>query len=480
MLKTLFLLHRWLGISLGLLMLLWCLSGLVMMYKPYPELSEGQKLATYEPLDLAACCSPSLPAFVQNRDYESFRISMRGTRPVLELTTVYGELVTVELHKGRLFKEVPDGQALELSRHFAAARGYPAPEFLGSIARDQWTVYGAYDPHRPLYHFAANDAAGTEWYLSSRTGEVLQLTTFDQRLWGWMGAVIHWLYPTMLRQHVALWSQSVIWLTVLGLFLTLTGLYFGIRQYKTRSNGRKSPYRGLSLWHHYFGLFFGLLTLTWLVSGFFSMQPWGLLEGEGAGEETVALQGGAIGGGDVLAALAALDGFRPPPGTVLLEGRKLENRLYLLARDREENIHRFDAASLAPAPLGEKTLQRLARGLANGKEPLQAGLMQQEDAYYYNHHVKVRLPVFKVVADDPQQTHYYLDPASGELLNKVDGEDKWYRWLHYGLHRGDFTGLLRSRPIWDLFMWPLMLGVTLICASGFLMGLRRLKRVGPR
>src|SRR5690606_13806981 len=120
----------------------------------------------------------------------------------------------------------------------------------------------------------------------------IQHTTREQRVWGYLGAVIHWLYPTLLREHVQLWSQTVVWLTILGSFLTLTGLYFGFKQYKRRKDGRHSPYRGLSAWHHYAGVFFGILTLTWTFSGLFSMNPWGLLEGEGAGTEIAALRGG--------------------------------------------------------------------------------------------------------------------------------------------------------------------------------------------
>jgi uncharacterized iron-regulated membrane protein len=38
LLRTTFLAHRYLGIGLGVLMLTWCLSGIVMMFVPYPAL----------------------------------------------------------------------------------------------------------------------------------------------------------------------------------------------------------------------------------------------------------------------------------------------------------------------------------------------------------------------------------------------------------------------------------------------------------
>ena len=70
----------------------------------------------------------------------------------------------------------------------------------------------------------------------------------------------------------------------------------------------------------------------------------------------------------------------------------------------------------------------------------------------------------------------YLDSVSGELNFAVDRERRWQRWIFNALHRGDFSSLIRSRPIWDLLMWPLMLGVTAGALSGSWIGIRRLIR----
>ena len=69
------------------------------------------------------------------------------------------------------------------------------------------------------------------------------------------------------------------------------GLIIGVCQLGRNSSGRTSPYRGIKLWHHYTSLIFGLLTLTWLVSGLFSVNPWGLLEGDGGAIERGAVPG---------------------------------------------------------------------------------------------------------------------------------------------------------------------------------------------
>jgi len=48
--RLILLLHRYLGIAVGVLMVMWCLSGVVMMYHGYPVLREGDRLAHLEPI----------------------------------------------------------------------------------------------------------------------------------------------------------------------------------------------------------------------------------------------------------------------------------------------------------------------------------------------------------------------------------------------------------------------------------------------
>jgi len=47
----------------------------------------------------------------------------------------------------------------------------------------------------------------------------------------------------------------------------------------------------LRLWHHWTGLVFGILTLTWLFSGLLSLNPWGTLESRSFALEEFFLQG---------------------------------------------------------------------------------------------------------------------------------------------------------------------------------------------
>jgi hypothetical protein len=49
------------------------------------------------------------------------------------------------------------------------------------IVRDQWTVAGSFDRHRPLWKVTLGDPAGAVLYISSQTGAVDTRRT--ERLW---------------------------------------------------------------------------------------------------------------------------------------------------------------------------------------------------------------------------------------------------------------------------------------------------------
>ena len=95
---------------------------------------------------------------------------------------------------------------------------------------DQWSVPNGFDRHRPLFRVALGDAAGTEIYVSSRTGEVVLDTTRSERGWNWVGSVLHWIYPTVLRSNWALWDQVVSTLSLVALIAAVLGAVLGIVQ----------------------------------------------------------------------------------------------------------------------------------------------------------------------------------------------------------------------------------------------------------
>ncbi|MDP2142232.1 MAG: PepSY domain-containing protein [Gammaproteobacteria bacterium] len=474
--RLLFVLHRYLGITVGFILLLWCLSGFVMMYVQYPEMSRVDQLRGLAPLNFQECCNMSDASRLTQENLSAVTIEMLDeTTPVLRAKVSGMPLVMLDLLRGTELPHITADAAARIAESFAKNSGLvvgsDSPEI---IEIDQWTVTGAYSPHRPLYRFQSNDHNQTEWYVSSATGEVVLLTTGTERFWNYFGAVVHWIYPAVLRQHPGLWAQTVIWVSVAGVFLTLTGLYVGVRQFRGEGAARSSPYTGIALWHHYTGLVSGVMTLVWVISGLLSMNPWGLLEGEGASAEARALSGGPMTWGDIVEVVGRLPQFPVESTTVQIELFRSAGAITILATTGNGFGSRFDVATFVPSPLADHDLQGLATFMLSEVPILTASMLEAGDAYYYDHHAIREYPVYRVIADDVEQRRYYLSATTGQLVAKVDSGIRWYRWLVNGLHRGDFIPLLRDRPLWDALMLLMLATVTLLCGIGTYLGIKRL------
>jgi hypothetical protein len=477
MFRLLILIHRYLGIALGVIVALWCLSGFVMMYVQYPDVSEREYLAGLPLIDASACCIANEDVLGQLDGVDELSVEMLAGQPVLRARFGRDLGLLVNLSTGWWFSTIDQETAMLQADAFLSASGIDGEaRFLARKARDQWTVAGYFDAYRPLYQFAADDDAGTQLYISSVNGQLIQATSFSERFWNWFGAVTHWIYPTALRQNTALWSQVVIWLTIASLFLVVVGIYLGIVQYGRRANGSKSPYEGLNLWHHYSGLIFGLVTVTWLFSGLLSMNPWGAFEGDSGFEERSRLQGGAVSSAGLSNIVAALGDSALPHGTVQLRSSMIDGKLALIAKDSAGRATRLHRSTLQPEPLPEDIWNRVSSLVRPDVPVRQAGFLDSGDNFYFSHHEEVSFPVYRIVFDDTEQTRYYFDTKSAELIQKVDSDRRWNRWLFLGLHRGDFTSLLRQRPLWDLILLPLMIGVTIGAITGVWMGYRRLTK----
>src|SRR5689334_11580786 len=248
-------------------MLLWCLSGFVMIWSPYPSTTLGTH--DYRVEGLAPIKLPDaivLPEAPGDAKLSSVRIEMLAQRPVIRLGLQNGGGL-FDLSNGQKIEDVGEAEALEIAKTYARQHQIAGqPSIKEKKERDEFSVgmRGG-----PFWLAKLNDAEATTLYIASTSGEVRQRTTASLRFRTWLGAIPHWLYFTELRKDGKLWGQVIIWSSLAGCFLTVLGLFVGIRQYRRRHSTRKlaSPYRGAKFWHHMIGLVFGVLVLTWTFSG---------------------------------------------------------------------------------------------------------------------------------------------------------------------------------------------------------------------
>ena len=462
--RTMLIVHRYLGVVVGLVMALWCLSGFVMIYRGYPAVTAAQRLRGLEPLQLNAASPESSLGEAPLAD---FRIEMLAGRPLLRLYDDGGGRM-IDLSAAAPVERAGPKTAAAQAAAYAAGQGVRSPaQPPRLIYQDQWTVEGA-GSRGPVYRVAFADPARTVVYVASRTGEVVQATDRQSRLWAWLGAVPHWLYPHALRRHAQLWTQVVTWTSTAGVFLTGTGLYVGIMRLRRTRDRRWSPYQGWRFWHHMAGLVFGLFTLTWVASGLLTMNPWGLLESS-AGEQMQAPLAGHIAPADAAAFLRAAPGA-VRPGAVALEAAPLGGRLHVIERFADGRVLRLDGQG-RPEPLGRLELAAALAGA--GERAVSLELMRKPDAYYYpGADNSAPLPVWKATLAGPGGRVAYLEPASGRVRLGLDATARASRWIRYGLHDLDFPGLA-ARPLWDLVVLLLLAGVSVGVITGAWLALKR-------
>jgi hypothetical protein len=218
------------------------------------------------------------------------------------------------------------------------------------------------------------------------------------------------------------------------------------------------------------------------------MNPWGFLERQGAGEEAQRLRGPypkwnvVHTSVDALAALrflssndarAAHDALTQAVG---LETAPFAGQLFWRATLQDGSVIRLDAAGKIAA-LTTTDLAQAAQRIAGTDPIVEQGLIEEEDTYFLRRRRdNFVLPVYRVVLGDEDGTRYYVDPRTGTLLQRVDDNGRWQRWLFSGLHRIDFTSWLRARPFWDLIILMLLLGGAAVSATGVYLAARRIKQ----
>jgi hypothetical protein len=466
------------------------------------------------PLDLSAVRVTPMEAAKRNgiSSPGRLRIAMLQDRPIYrfqsgrEWTAVYADT-------GEPFSEMDaehaGGLLRELVPEHAATMQYD--EYLPDS--DQWTLEGAVRELMPLHRIAIGDAAGTHYYVSAKTGDLAMKTDTGTRVRGYLSAVLHWIYFTPLRRHNELWSQSIIWGSLIGCVMCIGGIVIGIWRYGLSARFRQkhvpshSPYAGLMKWHHYAGLLFGVFTFTWALSGALSLGPFDFLKAKPASKtEREAPTGGPVRLGPITVAgmqgaVAAIASSFTPKELDFLQFR---GEQYFIAyhppalSEADQWVHTSlsDFSSLqlnrdhlivsAVTPedgtfqrFSDESMFELAKAAMPGVSIQDAAWLNEYDAYYYNQNGTRPRPVLRVRYNDAEKTWLYLNPQHGQVT-RMQRRSRINRWLYKGLHDLDFPFLYYRRPSWDIVIVGLSIGGIVLSVTTLIPSLRRLRRHARR
>lgn len=442
-----------------LLLAMWFLSGIVMMYVPFPSLTQQERLAGLAPIDWRQ---------VQGTVQADALLQQGLDGPIW-----LGDQV-LSASTGRAIGPVNARHAGDIATAFRKA----PISGIELIERDQWTVGGGFNRYRPLWKVTLDRPDGLVLYVASTTGTVVLDTNRAERFWNWLGSVPHWIYPTVLRQDQPLWRQVILWTSGAGIIGAVSGMWIGVLRMRLRrryKGGRISPYRGWQKWHHVTGLFGGTLLIAWIVSGWLSVDPNRWFASKGLSDAGRAAYAGAgtpptldwqLVGSEPQAAGARQMRMIWTDGTPLL----------LISRPSGQDAV-LDARTLKPVTVEPRRLIRAAHRLVPGSRIEAVDWLTKPDAYWYEAKGSVELPVLRLRFADMNSSWVYISPRTGEVLRGLDARRRLYRWLFDGLHRWDFEVVIQQRPLWDIWMWLWLASGSIISLSGIIIGYRRLR--GP-
>jgi hypothetical protein len=475
-LRVLYWTHRWLGVGTCVLFAMWFASGVVMMYVPFPSLTDEEYVSRLEPIDWSqVMVSPTraLAAAGLTAYPRQLRLEMWNSMPVYRVRDWAGPEVTIAATDGQVLSDFDPAQAASSASSLHLAR----VQSVQTIERDQWSVAGTFDAHRPLHRVAFDDPAQTVLYVSSRTGAVVLDTTRQERIWNWFGSVPHWIYFTALRKDQPLWRQAILWTSGIGIVSAVTGVWIGILRLRVRRRyreGRMIPYSGWMKWHHIAGLVGGVFLCTWILSGWLSVNPNRWFASPGLAREGLERVAGHSDASFAHAPFVSQS--EPMRSAVRARFAWFDSVPLMLLTNGWHKTVALDARSGGRAVLDDARVYSAAERLFFDGRNATRERVANDDAYRYSHHERRPLPVLRLKFNDPARTWVHLNPGTGEILGVIDSAGRANRWWFDALHSLDFRFLIQHRPVWDVVVWLLSAVGLVTSISAIVIGWRRLKR----
>ena len=505
--------HRYLGIVLSLLVVMWFATGMTMIYwGGMPRVTPELRLERMHPVDFARVqLTPAQAAERAQLDpIGRATLATLLDRPVYRFGSRNPTIVFADTG------DVLDELTAEQTQIIAAAFARVPPSQVHRVATmhevDQWTL----QTPLPLHKFSVDDGEGTELYVQPLTGEVAMMTTRSSRGWAWVSTIPHWMYFTALRTNQPLWYRLLVWTSIAACVLAVLGLVLGVTQLRWRrlaffrlkaeATGRAIPYSGSMRWHYISGVVFGVFTLTFAFSGLLSMEPWEWTNAEGLELPRDVLSGGPV-------ELSQFPNHHPAEWDLVLAGtpakeiefaRMLDEPYYIVRRgsvardeaDRErlhqpypirhariEDHRQLISATtftVRPGLFDQATLVSRIKAAVPDARIVETQPLAEYDSYYYSRNKQIPLPALRIKFDDPAQTWVYVDPSISQVVTAVNRWQRVERWAYHGLHSLDLPYLYNSRPSWDVVMIALCLGGLTSSVLGLVLGTRRVKKAAAR
>tara|TARA_B100001250_G_scaffold220841_1_gene189428 strand:- start:2294 stop:3691 length:1398 start_codon:yes stop_codon:yes gene_type:complete len=458
----------------------WFASGIVMIYVPFPSLSDAERIKRAEVVDVSGVTITSLSESlvatginITNR----IRLLQYQRRPMLVVEGNSNDVVAVFADSAELIRPLTPTDASVIAEKFSSASVLSVSD---PILYDQWVVHDRFDPYRPFFRVELEDEARTHLYISTKTTEVLQKTNRQQRVWNYVGAVVHWIYPTIIRKDWALWDQLVWWVSLFGILGVIAGMILGIKHsvagWKRGSKGLASPFSGWLAWHHKIGFVFGVFALLWIFSGWLSMDHGRLFSTPAPSDKQKADVRG-------ISLTTALSQASQEDLSKFLDTREFEisalaGQALLIAKNDQASELSLIGMDLIP---DQQYLIPAVQSAVSQAWPSitikDSYMVAADDVYGHLREGSLPESTLRVVLDDVDETWVHVNLNEGRIISVMDKSRRMYRWLFNGIHSLDLPGLTDKRPLWDVLMVLLMAVGFIFSVTGIVIAYRKLVRL---
>lgn len=176
--------HKWIGLVVGIQVVLWMLSGLVMAVLPIETVRSEQNIAKQEPLllDGLTVIAPDQAASAAGGGASAITLTGLAGDPVYEVKTADGKTALIDARSGAILSPVSEA----LARRIAEADF--APEAAIASASLVTEEGGDYRGRLPAWRIAFDDPDTTRIYVAANDGRVSARRSDTWRLYDffWM------------------------------------------------------------------------------------------------------------------------------------------------------------------------------------------------------------------------------------------------------------------------------------------------------
>lgn len=463
-------LHKFFGSLMSIMFLVWFISGIVLIFAGFPHASKQER---FENL-----------TFLQEKDFLEISKIPEGECKNLELEKYQGKAIFRNYGKGKSqsifyannlqsIENFSIHEARVQAESFSKAKVY-AIDSINEL--DQWMPWAYYSSNLPLYKCYIDDNKSSVLYVSAKTGSIVQQTNFRKRFLAYIGAIPHWIYIKSLRLKVSLWVNVVIWLSSIGLIVSITGIFAGFIRLVRKKNKSITPYKKFWYkWHHLLGFSFGIFVFTFILSGLLSLSDipsWISTKSKHADKISSWAQktnpsDTKIKGINIWLGLEDKNNLRK------IAWKNILDKEYIFAYYQDYKkpiVYQYkDDSIIKKNSFSQREILLWAQKIFKTKD-LNINILNKYDNYYKKAIMYDRiLPVYLISFADEANTSIYINPTSASIIKFIDNNSRLKHWLYKGLHTFDFPFINRYDWLRKLLLILVSIGGILVSITGIVL-----------